>query len=176
MEPKDIPVGVVGLGLMGCSITACLLMAGHPVMAIAPIPADMTHAHGRIAAHLQRSWQEGLTDKHPDVLLQSLLITEDFSSLRPCKLVIESTIENLDIKKTVYGKIEAIVDTNCLLVSNTSAIPISILQKLTQHPERFFGLHWAEPSHTTRFLEVICGDLSNIELGEYLYDLSHLCG
>ncbi|MET6998420.1 3-hydroxyacyl-CoA dehydrogenase family protein [Chitinophaga defluvii] len=176
MEPKDIPVGVVGLGLMGCSITACLLMAGHPVMAIAPIPADMTHAHGRIAAHLQRSWQEGLTDKHPDVLLQSLLITEDFSSLRPCKLVIESTIENLDIKKTVYGKIEAIVDTNCLLVSNTSAIPISILQKLTQHPERFFGLHWAEPSHTTRFLEVICGDLSNIELGEYLYDLSHLWG
>lgn len=176
MEPKDIPVGVVGLGLMGCSITACLLMAGHPVMAIAPIPVDMTHAHGRIAAHLQRSWQEGLTDKHPDVLLQSLLITEDFSSLRPCKLVIESTIENLDIKKTVYGKIEAIVDTNCLLVSNTSAIPISILQKLTQHPERFFGLHWAEPSHTTRFLEVICGDLSNIELGEYLYDLSHLWG
>lgn len=176
MKPKEIPVGVVGLGLMGCSITACLLMAGHPVMAIAPIPADMTHAHGRIAAHLQRSWQEGLTDKHPDDLLKSLLITEDFGSLQPCKLVIESTIENLDIKKTVYGKIEAIVDPSCLLVSNTSAIPISMLQKLTQHPERFFGLHWAEPSHTTRFLEVICGDLSNVELGEYLYELSHLWG
>jgi len=174
MIPQNIPVGVVGLGLMGCSITACLLMAGHPVMAVAPIPADMTHAHGRITAHLQRSWQEGLTDKHPDDLLKSLVITEDFGSLQLCKLVIESTIENLDIKKTVYGKIESVVDTTCLLVSNTSAIPISILQKLTQHPERFFGLHWAEPSHTTRFLEVICGDLSNIELGEYLYELSHL--
>jgi 3-hydroxybutyryl-CoA dehydrogenase len=58
-------------------------------------------------------------------------------------------------------------------VSNTSAIPISILQKLTKHPERFFGLHWAEPSHTTRFLEVICGELSDIQRGEYLYALSH---
>jgi 3-hydroxybutyryl-CoA dehydrogenase len=176
MEPKDISIGVVGLGLMGCSITACLLMAGHPVIAVAPIPDDMKHAHTRIGAHLQRSWQEGITQKHPDDLLQSLLITEDFGQLSPCKLVIESTIENLEIKKAVYGKIEAIVDTSCLLVSNTSAIPISMLQQLTQQPQRFFGLHWAEPSHTTRFLEVICGDQSSIELGEYLYELSHLWG
>jgi 3-hydroxybutyryl-CoA dehydrogenase len=63
-----------------------------------------------------------------------------------------------------------------MLVSNTSAIPISILQKLTTHPQRFFGLHWAEPSHTTRFLEVICGELSDVNKGEYLYELSHSWG
>ena len=59
------------------------------------------------------------------------------------------------------------------MTSNTSAIPISLLQKMTKHPDRFFGLHWAEPSHTTRFLEVICGDESDIEKGEYLYELSN---
>ncbi|CAL1520470.1 3-hydroxyadipyl-CoA dehydrogenase [Chitinophaga sp. MM2321] len=176
MATKDIPVGVAGLGLMGCSITACLLMAGHPVIAVAPIPDDMKHAHKRVLSHLQRAYQEGLTTKQPEYLLESLVITEDFGALKPCRLVIESTIENLEIKKTVYGKIESVIDTTCLLVSNTSAIPISILQKLTTHPERFFGLHWAEPSHTTRFLEVICGDLSSIELGEYLYQLSHQWG
>jgi 3-hydroxybutyryl-CoA dehydrogenase len=60
-----------------------------------------------------------------------------------------------------------------LLTSNTSAIPISELQKLTQKPDRFFGLHWSEPSHTTRFLEIICGDQSDSKKGEYLYELSH---
>jgi 3-hydroxybutyryl-CoA dehydrogenase len=44
---------------------------------------------------------------------------------------------------------------------------------MTKHPDRFFGLHWAEPSHTTRFLEVICGDESDIKKGEYLYELSN---
>jgi len=176
METEDIYVGVAGLGLMGCSITACLLMAGHPVIAVAPVPEDMQHAFKRISTHLKRSFDEGLTLKHPDDLLQALVITEDFELLQPCSLVIESTIENLEIKKEVYGKIEQVIGTACLLVSNTSAIPISVLQKLTLHPARFFGLHWAEPSHTTRFLEVICGDLSELKMGEYLYRLSHKWG
>ncbi|MBC9929392.1 3-hydroxyacyl-CoA dehydrogenase family protein [Chitinophaga qingshengii] len=175
-ETNDVIVGVVGLGLMGCSITACLLMAGHRVIAVAPIPDDLLHASKRIAAHLHRSFEEGITRKDPVELLQALVITEDYTLLQPCGLVIESTIENLEIKKAVYNKIETVIDPGCLLVSNTSAIPISMLQKLTKHPSRFLGLHWAEPSHTTRFLEVICGDDSDVQLGEYLYQLSHRWG
>lgn len=173
METKDISIGVVGLGLMGCSITACLLMAGHQVVAVAPIPADMLHAHSRIKEHLERSFKEGITDKQPDALYALLTITEDYAALAPCKLVIECTIEDMDIKKTVYHKIESVIHANALLTSNTSAIPISILQKLTAKPHRFFGLHWCEPSHTTRFLEIICGDDSDINLGEELYGLAH---
>lgn len=59
------------------------------------------------------------------------------------------------------------------MASNTSAIPITILQGQTSKPGRFFGLHWAEPSHTTRFLEVICGDHSDEKRGEWLYELAH---
>lgn len=173
MNTRNIPVGVVGLGLMGTSIVACLLMAGHKVNAVAPIPIDLDHAERRILQHLKRSYKEGITKKSPDTLMQSLTINENYSSLEHCKLVIECTIEDLDIKKSVYKKIEVVISTGALLASNTSAIPISELQKLTQHPARFFGLHWAEPSHTTRFLEIICGDTSDISLGEYLYKLSH---
>jgi 3-hydroxybutyryl-CoA dehydrogenase len=176
IETNDFPVAIVGLGLMGCSITACLLMAGHPVIALAPLSSDLKNAEKQIKGHLLKSRQEGLTDVDTEVLLQSLKITEDYQELAVSKLVIECTIENLDIKKTVYEKIEAVISNDALLTSNTSAIPISILQKLTLHPGRFFGLHWAEPSHTTRFLEVICGDLSDIKIGEYLYQLSHKWG
>ncbi|MDP4284037.1 MAG: 3-hydroxyacyl-CoA dehydrogenase family protein [Bacteroidota bacterium] len=173
---KEIPVGVVGLGLMGCSIATCLLMAGHPVIAVAPISSDMESAESRILNHLIKSREQGLVKEAPEYYLKSLVVTEDYTSLKPCILVIESTIENEDIKKSVYSKIEAEITNDALIASNTSAIPISILQKLTTRPERFLGLHWAEPSHTTRFLEVICGDLSDIQKGEYLYELSHLWG
>lgn len=171
-DTKELTVGVVGLGLMGCSIVTCLLMAGHPVVAIAPIETDLQHAGKRIREHLTKSRQEGLTEKSPDTILENLLITTDYAALSPCALVIECTLEDLSIKKNVFKKIEASIGPDALLTSNTSAIPISVLQQHTSRPERFFGLHWAEPSHTTRFLEVICGDLSDVSRGEYLYDLS----
>lgn len=173
---QDIEVGVVGLGLMGCSITTCLLMAGHRVIAVAPIPADMNHALTKITAHFQKSLEQGLVNEPPEFYLKNVVITEDYNALQNCRLVIECTIENEVIKKSVYGKIEAVIAGDALMASNTSAIPISVLQRLTNKPERFFGLHWAEPSHTTRFLEVICGELSDISKGEYLYELSHTWG
>lgn len=165
-------VGVVGLGLMGCSITTCLIIADHPVVAVAPIPADMITALDRITAHLERSRDEGLIGKDPDYYLSKLTITEDYALLAPCGLVIECTLESLEVKKTVFHKIESVIPQESLLTSNTSAIPISLLQKHTKHPERFFGLHWAEPSHTTRFLEVICGESSDVSKGEFLYSIA----
>mgnify|MGYP001027678041 FL=1 len=169
-------IGVVGLGLMGCSIATCLLIAGHKVIAVAPIPADLLLAKKRITAHLKRSFKEKLVKKLPGHYLKNLLITEDYTALKDCRLVIECTIENMDIKKSVYKKIEDVISPDALMTSNTSAIPISLLQEQTTRPGRFFGLHWAEPSHTTRFLEIICGNKSDIKKGEYLYKLSHNWG
>lgn len=175
-EIPDVTVGVVGLGLMGCSITTCLLMAGHSVMAVAPISTDLQNAGKRIHDHLSRSHREGLISKIPEHYLEKLTITEDYLFLKDCKIVIECTLENLDIKKSVYQRVEAVINNQAILASNTSAIPISILQKQTRYPDRFFGLHWMEPSHTTRFLEIICGELSDISKGEYLYEISHHWG
>lgn len=176
IDAKDVKAGVVGLGLMGCSITTCLLIAGHTVIAVAPVAADLLHAAKRITDHLTRSKEEGLIDQDPEFYFSRLTITEDYSLLQSCGLVIECTLESIDIKKVVYGKIEAVISADAILTSNTSAIPISILQLETRYPERFFGLHWAEPSHTTRFLEIICGDKSDVVRGEYLYALSHNWG
>lgn len=179
-EPKidttNIPVGVVGLGLMGSSICVCLLMAGHPVVAVAPLPIDLELARPRITKHLQYAREHHIIDRSPEEILQRLKITEDYSELAPCRIVLECTIEDISIKKSVFDKIEPHISPEALLTSNTSAIPITQLQKLTRHPERFLGLHWAEPSHTTRFLEIICGDESDISHGEYLYELSHQWG
>src|SRR5258708_6754406 len=146
-KPEELSVGVVGLGMMGCSISTCLLMAGHKVISVAPIPDDMKHAEKRITEHLKRSKEEGLINKEPGEYLQHLIVTEDYGKLAEAALVVECTIENLDIKKSVYNKIEKVISKDALMTSNTSAIPISVLQQQTTHPHRFFGLHWTEPSH-----------------------------
>ena len=151
MNTKEIPIGVVGLGLMGCSICTCLLIAGHPVIALAPVSSDLSHAEMRITAHLKKSMDNRLVENDPDFYLRNLTITEEYANLSNCQLVIECTLEDIGIKESVFGKIEEVISSEALLTSNTSAIPISVLQKLTKHPERFLGLHWAEPSHTTRF-------------------------
>ncbi len=176
IDTKEITIGVVGLGLMGCSISTCLLMAGHKVIAVAPIPDDLIHAENRIKEHLRKSKEELLIDDEPSAYFDNCSITEDYGLLKDCYLVIECTLENLEIKKSVYQKIEAVIGDSCLLASNTSAIPITILQEQTAHPSRFFGLHWAEPSHISRFLEIICGEQSDVQLGESLYELSHYWG
>ena len=168
----EIVVGVVGLGLMGCSISTCLLIAGHKVIAVAPIATDMLTAESRILHHLHKATEEKMLSEEPETIVQRLTITESYRLLEPCHLVIECTLESQDIKKAVYEKIEAFLSPNALLVSNTSAIPITILQGQTSFPERFLGLHWAEPSHTTRFLEIICGEKSDPAFAEWLADLS----
>lgn len=175
-DNTQIEIGVVGLGLMGCSICTCLLLAAHKVVAVAPIAADLLHAESRIKNHLQKSYEEKLTSKTAEELFRNMMITEDYNQLAACGLVIECTLENIAIKKNVYASIEAVIQADALLASNTSAIPISLLQQQTSVPERFFGLHWAEPSHTTRFLEVICGEKSDMQKGEYLYRLSQNWG
>ncbi|RRB11531.1 3-hydroxyacyl-CoA dehydrogenase family protein [Larkinella knui] len=172
-NPAEVTVGIVGLGLMGCSITTCLLMAGHPVVAVAPIPSDMETAEPRVREHLRKSFEEGICSEKPAFYLQNLIITENYGELKDARLVIECTLENLAIKKDVYQKIEGAVANDTVITSNTSAIPISVLQQETSRPDRFLGLHWSEPSHTTRFLEIICGDASDHQQAEWLYNLAH---
>ncbi len=174
--PADFPVAVVGLGLMGCSIVTCLLIAGHPVVALAPIAADVPTALPRIRHHLGESHEHGITAEEPDHWLANLTISENYADLSHCRLVIECTLEDPAIKQRVYALIEAQVADETVIASNTSAIPISQLQSLTRRPQRVIGLHWAEPSHTTRFLEVICGDQTELAYAEFFYALSHHWG
>jgi len=171
-DPADYLVSVVGLGLMGSSITTCLLISGHPVVAIAPVPADVQTGRDRVLNNLERSFREGITNQSPEALMKRLTISEEYTALKNCRLVIESTLEDLEIKKQVFGKIETNVADDAIITSNTSAIPISILQQFVKKPSRFLGLHWMEPSYTTRFLEIICGDKSDIKYAEWLYEIS----
>lgn len=152
-------LGLVGLGFLGRGIATCLLGHGFSVFAYDRDPAKLKSARRSIEDGLRelteradlpeemwRSWHERYVE------------TDSFQGLSDCDFVVESATEDLALKQSVFREIEAVVRPNIPIASNTSSIPISHLQAGLQNPERVVGMHWAEPAHLTRFLELIRGN------------------
>lgn len=151
-------IGIVGLGLMGSSIVASLLALGYKVKAIAPIHGEKEMGYKRILEQLQLCEKFDILSAPIEEYLALLTVSAEYDDLNDCRLVVECIVENLSIKESVFKKIAAVTTNEAILASNTSAIPISILQKAVPRPQRFIGIHWAEPAFATRFLEIICGN------------------
>jgi len=168
---KPIQIGVVGLGLMGSSIVVSLLAAGYPVIALAPVPGEKNKAATQIANLLRHAGSAGILPRGIPACIDALKLVEDYEQLADCRVVLECVVEDQEIKSTVYEQIAASVDSETIIASNTSAIPISELQLLVPHPGRFLGIHWAEPAYMTRFLEVTCGTETDLSIAEYVVSL-----
>ncbi len=152
-------IGVAGLGLLGRGIAACLL--GHGFRVIAFTRRDTTHGEAR--AYIARAIDD-LVERAgfaPELSQQWTERYEAVSSLEPLAgsdFVIETVIEDVETKNEVFDQLEALVAADVPIASNTSALPITHLQRGRAHPERFLGMHWAEPAHATRFMELIRGE------------------
>lgn len=172
VSKKTPKLGVVGLGLMGTSIATNLLLAEHSVVGIAPIASDFDHAKSQIVKQLQHSQTLGLLNHSIDYYLNNFELSMDYNTLHDCFLVMECVIEDIEIKKSVFEKIESVVSYDTIMGTNTSAIPISYLQQFLKVPCRFMGIHWAEPAYATRFLEIICGEQTSEDKANTLFQLA----
>lgn len=161
---------------MGSSIATCILAAGHPVTSLVKELSQADEACGRIRGFLEQLQHEGLLTESPDAVLQRLTITDDVEPFRHHEVVIESIIENIDEKKRVYQRLETVLSPTAIIGSNTSAIPVTVLQQGLQHPERVLGIHWAEPAHITRFMEIICGNESDVQYAQRMVALAESWG
>lgn len=175
-DKSKMRIGTVGLGLMGSSIATCILAAGHEVTSLVKDLSIVDEARQRILTFLEQLHQEGILDEHPEEVLKRHTITDDVAKMAGHEVVIESIIENVDEKKSVYKKLETVLSPTAIIGSNTSAIPVTVLQSGLQHPERVLGIHWAEPAHITRFMEVICGKDSQLEYAYKMVELAESWG
>ena len=173
---EKIPIGVVGLGLMGSSIVTCILAAGHEVTALTRNIERSDEARKRITNFLVQLREEKMLKEDPDKILKNLAITNDYSSFINHEIVIESIIENVDEKREVFRQLEGVLSSTAVIGTNTSAIPVTILQSGLKHPERLLGIHWGEPAHILRFLEVICGEKTDIRYAERIVTLAEEWG
>ena len=156
METETI--GVAGLGLLGRGIAACLV--GHGFRVIAFTRQEATHAAARRYIAQAVGDLVARAGFPPSLLEEWPGRYEPVSSLErfgECGFVIESVVEDMAAKEAIFDAIEGAVGAEVPIGSNTSAIPISRLQAGRKYPERFLGMHWAEPAHVTRFMELIRG-------------------
>jgi 3-hydroxybutyryl-CoA dehydrogenase len=160
-KPRDCKAGVIGLGLMGTSITACLLAAGHPVIGLEKDGIRQRAVKSRVHASLKKLAKEHLLNADPDGLIQNLTVTSAYSDLADAVLVVESITESLNSKVEVLLNLEAVVSPRTLIGTNTSAIPITQIQRKMSYPGRALGMHWDEPAHVTVFMEIIQGKLTS---------------
>ena len=167
---ENAKIGVVGLGLMGSSIATNFLIAGHKVVGLEPIKEAVQGASLRMDRHLQACKELDLLSENTNFYQDNILITEAYEDLQTCDLVLESVVEDVVIKTEVISKIEANVSEQCIIASNTSAIPISTLQDKMTHPTRFLGLHWSEPAYQSRYLEIICGEQTRFQTAKNIQD------
>ena len=170
-------IGVVGLGLMGTSIASAMILLGHQVTGLSPVDSETDRsAPERISRTVQQALDRGLVSGDKAQFIDLIDFTCEYQTLGSCDLIIESVVEDLKVKQFVLMKIEEVVGIDAIITTNTSAIPINILQQYLKIKSRFFGMHWGEPAFTSKFLEIICGDESDLILGTKLQQVAMAWG
>lgn len=138
-------VGVVGAGVMGQAISEICLKRGVSVLLY-------DAAEGR-AAQVAEELRSVATQTNPE---RSIRTIDHFGELNAAELVIETVVENTEIKRKVLQLIEANIPSKTVIASNTSAIQISQLGEKLQHPDRFCGIHFCHPQ-LMALVEVVRG-------------------
>jgi 3-hydroxybutyryl-CoA dehydrogenase len=161
-------VGVVGLGTMGRSIACCLLSCGHEVIAVENNPEKRTQAKQEIIELVQQLIAQQFIVEPAQIVIGRLKISDNVNELKGLECILETITEDIYAKKELFNLLEEVLSHTAIIGSNTSAIPISFLQAEMKNPERLIGIHWGEPAHISRFMEVILGDQSSIVFAEII--------
>ncbi len=151
-------VGVLGAGMMGSGIAYSCARAGMDVVLKDVDLAKATKGKGYSAGLLDKAVARGSsTAEQRAELLARITPTADAADLRGCDLVIEAVFEDPALKKRVFAEILDVVDSDALLCSNTSTLPITDLSSALERPAEFVGLHFFSPVDKMPLVEIVRG-------------------
>lgn len=157
-------VSVIGSGTMGRGIAQAAALAGHRVL-LFDLTAELV---GRAREAIVHSIDEGVRRGKTSAATaewakESLIPTTDLAQAAQVDLVIEAVVEDLAVKRDLFGRLDAAAPPHTILASNTSSLSISAIAAATGRPDRVLGLHYFNPAHLMQLVEVIRGDLTGDE-------------
>ncbi len=156
MDIKKIVV--CGAGTMGGGIAQVCANAGYEVWMYDLTEQFAQGGKNKIAAGLEKQVAKGkMTQEQKDALLSRLHPTTDLDCAKDADLIMEAVLENVQVKKDLYAKLEEVCPVTAIIGTNTSYIPISTLAEDMAHPERFLGMHFFNPVYAMKLLELIRG-------------------
>lgn len=149
-------VGVIGLGTMGAGIVEVFARNGIDVVAVEVDQAAVEKGRGVLEHSTGRAVSRGkLSEEDQAALHARVHFTSSLDELADCQLVVEAVPEHLELKKELFGKLDAIVGPDAVLATNTSSLSVTEIAVATGNPKRVVGMHFFNPAPVLQFVEVI---------------------
>jgi len=151
-------IGVIGAGTMGSGIALASALAGYDVVLNDINDGFLQVAYRRIGELMQQASDKGKL-KVVDANAAALRIrtSSHFEHLKTCELVIEAAVEKLETKQEIFARLSDLVSEDTILASNTSSLPITAIASAARKPSRVVGLHFFNPAHIMKLVEIIRG-------------------
>jgi 3-hydroxyacyl-CoA dehydrogenase len=151
-------VGLIGAGTMGGGIAMNFLSAGLPVTIVETSKEALDRGVSVMRRNYESTARKGrLTMEEVDQRMGRLTPTLDLSALAEADLVIEAVFENMELKKSVFGRLDGVAKSGAILASNTSYLDINEIAAQTKRPEDVLGMHFFSPANVMRLLEIVRG-------------------
>ena len=158
---SDLTIGILGAGAMGRGIVQVAVSGGINVLLMDAQPGAAEAARDFVAKMLARAVEKGSTSQSDAATaVGRIKVVNTLADFKPCHMVIEAVVENLDVKRQVFGELEGIVSPECILATNTSSLSVTTIAAKLKLPERFAGFHFFNPVPLMRLVEVISGLLT----------------
>jgi 3-hydroxyacyl-CoA dehydrogenase len=161
---KDTPlrpiqkVAIIGGGTMGGGIAMCFANVGIPVVLLEINDEALKRGMGIIRKNYTITVQKGkLAEDKMEERISLISGTSSFDDIGNVDMVIEAVFENLDLKKEIFGKLDAVCKPGCILATNTSYQDVDAIAEATSRPEDVVGMHFFSPANVMKLLEVVRG-------------------
>ncbi len=162
---------ICGAGTMGSGIAQASAQAGFSTIQFDVNENMLAKSRDAISKNLQYLVDKQKLDiTEKEIILQRILFTSNYSDCK-ADLVIEAIIEKLEAKEDLFNKLALINGNATIFASNTSSLSITHLQEKIAHPERVAGMHFFNPAHIMKLVEIVKGKHTNDEVATALYNL-----
>jgi 3-hydroxyacyl-CoA dehydrogenase len=162
--PADTPirpikkVGVIGAGTMGGGIAMSFANSGFAVTLVEVKQEALDRGLSVIRKNYERTASRGgITQAQLEERTGLITGSLELEALKDVDLVIEAVFENMDVKKDIFRKLDAICKPGAILATNTSRLDVNEIAEATKRPEDVIGMHYFSPANVMKLLEVVRG-------------------
>lgn len=149
-------VGIVGCGLMGSGIAQISAQAGYKTIVREVNDELLKKGLDKIEDFLSKGVAKGkVTEEQKKAVLANLSGTTRLADLKDADIIIEAAIENIALKKELFGELDRLCPAQTIFASNTSSLTITEMAAATKRPDRFVGLHFFNPVPLMKLVEVV---------------------
>jgi 3-hydroxybutyryl-CoA dehydrogenase len=149
-------LGIVGSGIMGAGIAEVAAKAGIEVVLRSRRQQTADAMVASLDASLTKQVEKGkLEEQVAKEVLARVTPHHDLHALAHCDLVIESVVEDLDVKKDLFSRLSDVLSDTAIIASNTSTLPVVELATVVENPERVCGVHFFNPAPLMSLVEII---------------------